>query len=108
MVEPVDPFQRGELDGLNHTRFLLRLVEREILDRERRVTERRIRRARSPATKSFDTFDFTAMPSINKTLVGPSDLPVSGGDRHTPATRSGGYCPLAKPPCGGRHRTDRR
>ena len=56
-------------DGLDHTRFLLRLVELEILDRERRVTERRIREARFPATKSFDTFDFTAIPSLNKMLV---------------------------------------
>jgi DNA replication protein DnaC len=30
---------------------------------------RRIRAARFPAVKSFDTFDFTAIPSLNKPLV---------------------------------------
>ena len=32
-------------DGLDHVRYLLRLVELELLDRERRVVERRIREA---------------------------------------------------------------
>jgi len=41
----------------------------EFIDRERRMVERRIRAARFPATKSFDTFDFTAIPSLNKPLV---------------------------------------
>jgi len=56
-------------DGLDHIRFLLRLVELELIDRERRMVERRIRAARFPAVKSFDTFDFTAIPSLNKPLV---------------------------------------
>ena len=56
-------------DGVDHVRYLLRLVELELLDRERRVTERRIREARFPAVKSLDTFDFTAIPSLNKMLV---------------------------------------
>jgi hypothetical protein len=56
-------------DGVDHVRFLLRLVELELLDRERRVTERRIREAKFPAVKSLDTFDFTAIPSLNKMLV---------------------------------------
>jgi len=56
-------------DGIDHVRYLLRLLELELLDRERRVTERRIRDARFPATKSLDTFDFTAIPSLNKMLV---------------------------------------
>ncbi len=56
-------------DGVDHVRFLLRLVELELLDRERRVTERRIREARFPAVKSFDTFDFAAIPSLNKMLT---------------------------------------
>jgi DNA replication protein DnaC len=56
-------------DGIDHVRYLLRLLELELLDRERRVTERRIRDARFPATKGLDTFDFTAIPSLNKMLV---------------------------------------
>jgi DNA replication protein DnaC len=56
-------------DGVDHPRYLLRLVELELIDRERRVVERRIRQARFPAVKSLDTFDFTAIPSLNKMLV---------------------------------------
>jgi DNA replication protein DnaC len=50
-------------------RYLLRLTEMELLDRERRSTERRIRQARFPVVKSLDTFDFLSIPSLNKTLV---------------------------------------
>ncbi len=56
-------------DGVDHPRYLLRLVELELIDRERRVVERRIRQARFPAMKSLDTFDFTAIPGLNKMLV---------------------------------------
>jgi len=56
-------------EKIDHPRYLLRLVEMELIDRERRVVERRIREARFPATKSLDTFDFTAIPSVNKMLV---------------------------------------
>ncbi len=56
-------------DGVDHPRYLLRLVELELLDRERRMVERRIKAARFPAVKSLDTFDFTAIPSLNKMLV---------------------------------------
>ncbi|WP_288142905.1 ATP-binding protein [Mesorhizobium sp.] len=56
-------------DGVDHPRYLLRLVELELIDRERRVVERRIKQARFPATKSLDTFDFTAIASVNKMLV---------------------------------------
>jgi len=56
-------------DGVDHPRYLLRLVELELIDRERRVVERRIKQARFSATKSLDTFDFTAIPGLNKMLV---------------------------------------
>lgn len=56
-------------DGVDHPRYLLRLVELELIDRERRMVERRIRAARFPAVKSLDTFDFAAIPSLNKMLV---------------------------------------
>jgi DNA replication protein DnaC len=48
---------------------LLRLAELELIDRERRMVERRIKEARFPTVKSLDSFDFTAIPSLNKTLV---------------------------------------
>jgi DNA replication protein DnaC len=55
--------------GVDHPRYLLRLIELELIDRERRTVERRIRAARFPAVKSFDTFDFAAIPGLNKMLV---------------------------------------
>jgi DNA replication protein DnaC len=56
-------------EGVDHSRYLLRLAELEMIDRERRTVERRIKEARFPAVKSLDSFDFTAIPSLNKTLV---------------------------------------
>lgn len=56
-------------EGVDHPRYLLRLAELELIERERRTVERRIREARFPAVKSLDSFDFTAIPSLNKMLV---------------------------------------
>jgi DNA replication protein DnaC len=56
-------------EGVDHPRYLLRLLELELIDRERRLVERRIRQARFPATKSLDSFVFTAIPSLNRMLV---------------------------------------
>jgi DNA replication protein DnaC len=56
-------------DGVDHVRYLLRLAELELIDRERRMVERRIREARFPSVKSLDSFDFLALPSLNKALV---------------------------------------
>ena len=56
-------------EGVDHVRYLLRLAELEMIDRERRLVERRIRAARFPTVKSLDSYDFTALPSLNKTLV---------------------------------------
>ena len=56
-------------EGVDYPRYLLRLTELELLDRERRATERRIYQARFPVVKSLDTFEFLAIPSLNKALV---------------------------------------
>jgi DNA replication protein DnaC len=56
-------------EGVDFQRFLLRLVELEMVDRERRATERRIKAAKFAVTKSLETFDFLAIPSLNKKLV---------------------------------------
>ncbi|NIP14268.1 MAG: ATP-binding protein [Pseudomonadales bacterium] len=53
----------------DHIAYLLRLTERETLEREQRAAERRIRAAKFPVVKTLDTFDFTAQPGINKNLV---------------------------------------
>src|SRR3712207_1702366 len=60
---------RCAAEGVDHTGYLLRLAELELLDRERRVVERRIRQARFPAVEGLDGFDFAAIPSLNKMLV---------------------------------------
>ena len=56
-------------EGVDRPRYLLRLAELEFIDRHQRMVQRRIRTARFPAVKSLDTFDFTAIPSVNKALV---------------------------------------
>ena len=52
-----------------HIRYLARLTELELIDRERRMVERRIKSAKFPAVKSLDSFDFKAIPSLNKMTV---------------------------------------
>lgn len=56
-------------EGLDHVQFLTRLVELELIDRERRMIDRRIKAAKFPATKSLDSFDFKAIPKLNKMQV---------------------------------------
>ena len=56
-------------EGADHPDYLLRLAELELIDRHPRMVERRIRAVRFPAVKSLDTFDFRAIPSLNKPLV---------------------------------------
>ena len=56
-------------EGSDHPDYLLRLAELELIDRHQRMVQRRIRAARFPAVKSLDTFDFLAIPSVNKQLV---------------------------------------
>lgn len=70
VLREYDKVARGcAREGVDHPRYLLRLIELELIDRERRTIERRIKAARFPAVKSFDTFDFTAIASPNKMLV---------------------------------------
>jgi len=56
-------------EGVDHVRYLARLAEQELIDRERRMVERRIKSAKFPAVKSLDSFDFNAIPSLNKMMV---------------------------------------
>ena len=56
-------------EGVDFIGFLLRLLEAELIERERHSVQRRIRAARFPVVKSLDTFDFAAIPSLNKMLV---------------------------------------
>lgn len=49
--------------------FLLRLCERELLERQQRATERRIKAAKFPTLKTIESFRFDEQPSINEALV---------------------------------------
>jgi DNA replication protein DnaC len=56
-------------DKFDHLGFLLQLTELELIERERKSAERRLKAARFPAHKTLDEFDFHARPSVNKPLV---------------------------------------
>lgn len=65
--EPVA--QRCSRENVDHLGFLLQLCELELIDREQRAAERRLKAAKFPAQKTLDQFDFTTRPSINKPLI---------------------------------------
>ena len=60
---------RAAQENLDHLAFLLQLCELELIDRERRAAERRLKEARFPSHKTLEEFDFRARPSVNKPLV---------------------------------------
>jgi DNA replication protein DnaC len=53
---------RAAADNADHLTYLLQLCELELLDREKRAAERRLKAARFPTMKTLDTFDFSARP----------------------------------------------
>ena len=61
--------KQAATEGLDHVQFLARLIELEMIDRERRMIERRIKAAKFPAVKSLNSFDFKAIPALNKMQV---------------------------------------
>ena len=61
--------RRCAADNADHLAFLLQLCELELIERERRAAQRRLKAARFPNIKTLESFDFAARPSINKTLV---------------------------------------
>ena len=56
-------------EGVDHIGYLTRLAEREMIERDRRKVERRIKAAKFPVVKSLDSFDFAAIPKLNKMQV---------------------------------------
>jgi DNA replication protein DnaC len=56
-------------DRSDYATYLLRLAEREVIEREHRAAERRVKAAGFPVIKTLDTFDFAAQPSVNQALV---------------------------------------
>jgi DNA replication protein DnaC len=61
--------RRAASDGSDHLTYLLQVTELELLERERKAAERRLKAAHLPSLKSLESFDFAARPSVNKVLV---------------------------------------
>ncbi|MHC4407177.1 MAG: ATP-binding protein, partial [Planctomycetota bacterium] len=61
--------QRCAADNADHLAFLLQLCELELIDRERRAADRRLKAAKFPTIKTLESFNFKAQPSVNKPLV---------------------------------------
>jgi DNA replication protein DnaC len=53
----------------DYGRFLLQLAELELIEREKKGAQRRIREAGFPVIKTLDGFEFKAIPSLNKRQV---------------------------------------
>jgi len=68
-------------EGVDYVRYLAGLTELELIDRERRMVERRIKSAKFPAVKSLDSFDFKAIPSLKMMMLAVR-LDRSAGERH--------------------------
>lgn len=56
-------------ENVDHLGFLLQLCELELLERERRAADRRLKAAKFPTYKTLENFKFTAQPSVNKLLI---------------------------------------
>jgi DNA replication protein DnaC len=56
-------------DNQPYDRFLLALLEREIQQRAVNQEQRRLRDAGFPVRYALDTFDFTALPQLNKARI---------------------------------------
>lgn len=60
---------RAAHENLDHLAFLLQLIELEMIQREQRASERRLKAAKFAYHKSLDEFDFASQPSLNRPLV---------------------------------------
>ena len=56
-------------ENVSFERFLLRLCERELSERQQRAMERRIKAAKFQSLKTIESFKFDAQPDINEPLI---------------------------------------
>ncbi|WP_339743546.1 ATP-binding protein [uncultured Rubinisphaera sp.] len=61
--------QRCANENVDHLGFLLQLCELELIERERKAAERRLKAAKFSNYKTLESFDFQAQPSVNNLLV---------------------------------------
>ena len=66
----------ADKEGWPAARFLAALAEHEMADRGRRRIERHLAGAKLPTDKTFDTFDFNAVPMVSKAQV----MALAAGD----------------------------
>ena len=59
----------GSKENISFETFLLRLCERELIQRQQRAMERRIKAAKFPSLKTIESFKFDALGGINETLI---------------------------------------
>src|SRR4029077_18191579 len=60
---------RCSKENVDHLGYLLQLCERELLEREDRAAQRRMKAARFPTVQTLEGVDFAAAPKLNKPLV---------------------------------------
>jgi DNA replication protein DnaC len=79
-----------------YEQYLLRLTELEVAARSANAVQARIRAASFPVIKDFDTFDFSAVPSLSK----PKVLELARGEW---IEQRGNTCLLGSPGTGKTH-----
>jgi DNA replication protein DnaC len=52
-------------EGVSHERYLLRLLEMELADRDERTFAKRLKDARLPSRKTLAEFEFAALPALD-------------------------------------------
>src|SRR6516164_1640316 len=67
---------QSDKEGWPAARLLAALAEHEIAERSRRRIERHLAEARLPVAKTFDSFDFDAVPIVSKAQV----MALAAGD----------------------------
>lgn len=68
--------REAQTNDLSHLGFLSALLKQELDHREETLIARRTKQARFPHGKSLEAFDFTLIPSVNKTRI----LALTRGD----------------------------
>ena len=61
--------QEAAANKVGHVEFLGGLLELEIVARDQNALRQRLRLAGFPTMKTLDAFDFSALPSLNKSLI---------------------------------------
>jgi DNA replication protein DnaC len=61
--------KRCTQEDSSYETFLLDLSEKEVLNRQSRAVQQRIKKAHFPVMKTLESFDFESTPGLNKQLV---------------------------------------